>query len=91
MYQSENLEMHDLMELKINDDVFQDLKDYKEPEKIIKSNIKGRLTPTGSNKLNNFIKEINQSQSMTLNDSLGYELKNLGKNKQKKLMNGNLH
>jgi hypothetical protein len=89
MYQSENLEMNDLMELKINDDVFQDLKEFKEPEKLIKRNIRGKLTPTGSNKLNNFIKELNHSQSMTLNDSLGFELKNLESKKQSKLINGN--
>jgi hypothetical protein len=89
IYQSENLEMNDLMELKINDDVFQDLKDFKEPEKKITRNSRGKLTPTGSSKLNNFIREINHSQSMTLNDSLGFELKNIESKKQSKLMNGN--
>lgn len=62
------------MELKINDDVFNDLKENKEPLKLQLHHRREMLTPSSSNKLNNLLKEINHSQSMTLNDSLNFEL-----------------
>lgn len=63
------------MDLKINDEVFKDLKENKEPIKISVNSSKMLFTPSsGSKKLNNLLKEINHSQSMTLNDSLNFDL-----------------
>ena len=73
--QSNIIEMNELMELKINDDVFNDLKQNKELVNKPRLNIaRGKLTPSNSNKMNNLLKSINHSQSMTLNDSFNLSI-----------------
>ena len=73
--QSDILEMNELVELKINDDVFNDLKENKENENKAHKNFERIiLTPSNSSKMNNLMKSINHSQSMTLNDSLNFSV-----------------
>ena len=74
MSRSSILEINEHIELKINDDVFNDLIENKEPIKIQLNKSLGSFTPTSSKKLNNLLKEINHSQSFPLNESLNNEL-----------------